>query len=158
MCQNSSDIDCHIKVCCCSVDNPNYFGFSLVDAKVFLNYNERQPVTNTAIGTVNLAAADAPDIHVKRRGNSTVSIFVTFPANSGTTTANTNIVADCTPSGTTHLYVNATVTLLKRIHITVPNQEISVNCSTVGIAGAGGAALVQSATGNSTASYFCKKP
>ena len=140
------------------MDNPNYYGFSLDDVEVYLNYNER-PLTG-ATTMVNLASADAPDIHIKRRGNSTVLVLIDFPANSGTTTANLNIIDDCTASGNTNLYINATVTLLKKIHISVPNQEINVNCS--GNAGtalvAGTAALVQSASGNSTASYFCKKP
>ena len=140
------------------MDNPNYYGFSLDDVEVYLNYNDNNPVTE-ATTMVNLASADAPDINIKRRGNSTVLVLIEFPANSGTTTSNANIMRDCTISGNTHLYINATVTLLKKIHISVPNQEISVNCTNPALALAGGtAALVQSTSGNSTASYFCKKP
>ena len=144
------------------MDNPNYYGFSLDDVVVNLNYYQRTPASSltgdATTSLVNMASADAPDIRINKRANSTVAVAVTFPANSGTTTANENIIEDCTPTGTTHVYINATVTLLKRIHISVPNQEISFNCSTIGLAAAGGAVLQSSATGNSTASSFCKTP
>lgn len=141
------------------MDNPNYYGFSLDDVEVYLNYNERALVGSGTTMT-NLASADAPDINIKRRGNSTVAVLIDFPGNSGTATSNGEIVADCQTAGKTSLYVNATVTLLKRIHISVPNQKIDLNCSSpaTAIAGATAATLVNSASGNSTASYFCKKP
>lgn len=132
-----------------SVDNPNYYGFSLDQTTVNLVYY------NTANDEdVTLSTVSAPDIDIKARGNSTTSFTVTMDSNSGTTESEVLILEDCTPKGNTTFYINAEVTLLKWIHITVPNQAVKVGCSTVSLL-SDSAGLV--ASNQTQSSYYCKK-
>ena len=133
-----------------SVDNPNYYGFSLDKTTVNLVYYDTLTSEDVTMSTVR-----APEIHIRARGNSTTSFTVTMDGSSGTTESDTLIVKDCTPSGTTTLYINAAVTLLKWIHITVPNQAIKIQCSTLS-ALSGTVGLVNS-TQSQSSSYYCKK-
>ncbi len=134
-----------------SVDNPNYYGFSLDKTTVNLVYYDTISDEDVTLSTVS-----APDIHIRARGNSTTSFTVNMDGNSGTTESEGLIVKDCTPSGTTTLYINAAVTLLKWIHITIPNQAISIKCSTVSILSAS-VGLVTSGVNSTESSYYCKK-
>lgn len=132
-----------------SVDNPNYYGFSLDKTTVNLVYYNTVNDVDVTLSTVS-----APDIKIKARGNSTTSFTVTMDSNADTSESEVQIVTDCTPSGTTTLYINAEVTLLKWIHITVPNQAVKVECSTASLL----SDSVGLVTSNGTqSSYYCKK-
>ena len=132
-----------------SVDNPNYYGFSLDQTTVNLVYYDTISDEDVTLSTVS-----APDIDIKARGNSTTTFTVTMASNSGTTDSEGLILADCTPKGNTTFYINAEVTLLKWIHITVPNQAVTVACSTVSLL-SDSAGLV--ASNQTQSSYYCKK-
>jgi len=132
-----------------SVDNPNYYGFSLDQTTVNLVYYDTANDEDVTLSTVS-----APDIDIKARGNSTTSFTVTMDSNSGTTESEVLILEDCTPKGNTTFYINAEVTLLKWIHITVPNQAVKVGCSTVSLL-SDSAGLV--ASNQTQSSYYCKK-
>ena len=140
-----------------SVANPNYYGFSLDQVTVNLVYKVDTVLTTT---DATLSTVTAPDIHIKARGNSTNDFTVTMESNIENSAAYGQILQDCTPSGNTTVYINAAVTLLKRIHITVPNQKIDIQCSTVSAVGAatllpGAAGLVNSTTTQNQT--YCKK-
>lgn len=140
-----------------SVANPNYYGFSLDQVTVNLVYKVK---VGDSTEDATLSTVAAPDIHIKARGNSTNSLTVTMQSTAKNDLAYAQILQDCTPSGNTTMYVNADITVLKRIHITIPDQAIKIQCSTVSAIGAvtllpGVAGLVNStATENST---YCKK-
>ena len=142
-----------------SVANPNYYGFSLDQVTVNLVYKVKAPVGDSTEDTT-LSTVAAPDIHIKARGNSTNSLTVTMQSTVKNDVAYAQILQDCTPSGNTTMYVNADITVLKRIHITIPDQAIKIQCSTVSAIGAvtllpGVAGLVNSTTTEN--STYCKK-
>ena len=112
-----------------SVDNPNYYGFSASDTVVNLVYKIRDNATDSSSTSDSpLSTVNASDIHIKARGNSTNSFQVTAESNAGTAQADGQILADCSIREYTTLYINLAFTVLKRIHITVPDQAIKVNC------------------------------
>lgn len=143
-----------------SVANPNYYGFSLDEVIVNLVYKVSVPLSDSTEDTT-LSTVTAPDIHIRARGNSTNTLTVIMQSTADNSRAYEEIFQDCSPSGTTTLYINAQVTVLKRIHITVPNQEIRIQCSTVQAVGAaallpaGSARLVNSTTTQNNT--YCKK-
>lgn len=142
-----------------SVANPNYYGFSLNQVTVNLVYKVKAP-TDGSTDDTTLSTVTAPDIHIKARGNSTNSLTVTMESNAGNDLAYAQILQDCTPSGNTTMYINAAITVLKQIHITIPDQAIRIQCSTVSAVGAvtllpGVAGLVNSNITQSNT--YCKK-
>ena len=144
-----------------SVDNPNYYGFSVGDTTVNLVYKTQNSASSTQDST--LSTVNTPDIRIKARGNSTTNFVVTMESNARTAQADGQIFVDCNTKQQTTLYINLAVTILKRIHITVPDQAINVNCSTVTAVSAVGAlpgastARLASGGNNSTSSVYCKK-
>ncbi|KAL3145021.1 hypothetical protein ABBQ32_003520 [Trebouxia sp. C0010 RCD-2024] len=140
-----------------SVANPNYYGFSLDQVTVNLVYKVRGTIDSATTTDTTLSTVTAPDIHIRARGNSTNGFKVVMQNSADTAAANTQILQDCTPSGTTKLYINAAVTLLKRIHITIPNQEVKIQCATVSAVGAA-TLLPGLANSNGTlGNAYCKK-
>ena len=138
-----------------SVDNPNYYGFSLGQTTVNVVYKIPGQSDDTLLSSIT-----APDIHIKARGNSTNGFNVTVQNGVDNTAADASILKDCTPSGTTTLYINAAVTLLKRIHISVPDQAVPINCSTLSVVGAAVFAPTQVAklaNSSSQGQVYCKK-
>lgn len=145
-----------------SVANPNYYGFSLDEVIVNLVYKVSVPFGDTTEDTT-LSTVTAPDIHIRARGNSTNTLTVVLQSTADNSRAYGEILQDCTPSGTTTMYINAQVTVLKRIHITVPDQAIQIQCSTVSAVGAvtllpGAASAARLVNSNTTQnSTYCKK-
>ena len=118
-----------------SVANPNYYGFSLDQVTVNLVYKVEALLGGSTEDTT-LSTVTAPDIHIKARGNSTNSLSITMESTADNDRAYAQILQDCTPSGNTTMYINAAITVLKRIHIAIPDQAIRIQCSTVRAVGA----------------------
>lgn len=143
-----------------SVANPNYYGFSLEQVTVNLVYKVPTPL-GSGTNDTPLATITAPDIHIRARGNSTNILPVNIQTNADTADANAQILKDCTLSGTTTLYINAALTLLKRIHITIPDQAVKIQCSPVTPVGAAtllpGAVAGLAKSNGTLGDTYCKK-
>lgn len=134
----------------CSVDNPNYFGVTVSDVIVYLDYNVRSLALGTSMTT--LAEFDSEFFVVKRRAKSINLVLVNFDTTLNTSQANVNIIEDCTSSGATDLYIGAFFSIREHV-ITIPDQQVAVKCSTVSTVSGSAAALVPNAGSNS--SYSC---
>lgn len=134
-----------------SVSNHNYYGILLPQTTINLVY------LNTAVLSplrtpVTLSTVSAPSVHVRARKTTSISFTATMNSNAGTVLADAGMLRDCTTTRSTTLYVNMSVVLFNWIHITIPNQPITIKCS---VSAFSLAKLLPAADSQSHSSYFC---
>lgn len=136
-----------------SVTNHNYYGISLPHTTINLVYSDKAVLSDVRT-SVTLSSITAPSIHVGARKTSFISFIATMNSNSGTVQADAGMVRDCTATRSTTLYVNVSAQLFKWVHVTIPNQPITIKCS---VSAFSLIKLLPAADGQSRSSHFCNK-
>lgn len=135
-----------------SVANPNYYGLLLQHITVGLVHKSKVRLSDTK-SFVTLSTFSGPSLYLRARGNSTSTFVAIMGSSSATVSSDIEIVKECAASGKTTFYVNAAVTMLKWVHVAIPNQPITIKCS---VSAFSVAKLLPDSQSHSN--YFCNTP
>lgn len=134
-----------------TVTNPNYYGMSLPQTTINLVYLNQAFLSRVRTPVI-LSTVSAPSMHVRAKGNSTVSFTAIVDGKSDTVSADVGVIRDCSATHSTKFYVNASVTLFRWIVIAIPNQPITIKCS---VSAFSVAKLLPATDGQAHSTHFC---